>query len=183
MKKLLWTDIETTGLHDSAEILALGMVVTDGDLNVLAEFEQHINPKGKASNLDLQPEARRMHEKSGLLARCDAAPFNLAEVETLARAFVIQHGGEKPFMAGSTVHFDSRHLRRHMPKVVELCHYRMLDVSVFKVLGEAWDIADWVKPPCIAGETAHTPIADIRGSIEMLRWYRQNALVVLEPGP
>lgn len=171
-RHLLWTDIETTGLHANAQIIQLGMVVTDANLNTIAEFEEVI--RYRPNELQYQPEALAMHQKSGLWRKVPEAPFDLDEVRTLARSFALKNAGEKPFLAGSSVHFDHRYLLRSMPELVELCHYRMLDVSVFKVLGQLWEFKGWENP--LNGSSKHTALSDIHDSIATLEWYRENVL-------
>jgi oligoribonuclease len=173
-KRILWCDLETTGLDPNTDrILSVGLVVTDAALNVVAEFEHDVRSPSERK-WEWPPVVREMHTKSGLATRILSAPFTLDEIEVLARAFVHTHAGEKPYLAGSTVHFDARFLGVHMPKVLALCHYRMLDVSVFKVLGSLWGIKAWENP--LQGKAQHTPLADIRDSIASLRYYVENVL-------
>lgn len=177
---LLWTDIETTGLGPSASIIQLGMVVTDGDLNVIAEFEEVVRHTD-ANRLYWDAPAYEMHKKTGLLKEIETARLDTHQVSVRAASFIQNYcnlptlpdltvGGVKPFMAGSSVHFDHMKLTQFMPRITELCHYRLLDVSVFKVLGAVWGIDALAKPPD-SGEVKHTALADIHGSIGLLRYY------------
>lgn len=173
-RKLLWCDLETTGLESKKDrILSVGFIVTDNALNELATFEHDVlTPKENPWNW--AKAVREMHAKSGLDKRIEKADFTLDEIRILARAFILQHAGVNPTLAGSSIHFDHRFLLENAPELPALCHYRMLDVSVFKVIGEMLGLKDWANP--LGGESKHTPLADIRDSIAAFKWYREHTI-------
>jgi oligoribonuclease len=181
-RNLLWVDLETTGLDpNTRHIIQLGMVVTDAKLNVIAEFEEVVHYTTRFG-MPWDPEALDMHKKTGLLRAVERAPFNLEQVEILAKSFILKNAGPTPpYLAGSSVHFDQAFLKRHMPLIPALCHYRLLDVSVFKVIGDVWGT---MPPPMYpdgtpgrsGGGVKHTALADIRDSIHAFKHYAATAL-------
>lgn len=176
MTRFVWTDIETTGLDPTTRhILAVGFLVTDENLNPIAELEETVR-QNRLGPDSYDQVAWEMHGPDGTCLREASvnARFSLGEVETIARHFILKHGGQQPIMAGSSVHFDHRWLSYYMPGIPKLCHYRMLDVSVFKVLAGQWGI----QAPK-AGRIAHTPLADIRASIQELQTWRR---LMFKPG-
>jgi oligoribonuclease len=177
----VWTDIETTGLSpERDEILALGLLITDGKMRELARREWVIHvPAGWASMREMSDYVRAMHARSGLLERVADSRLMLADVAREAGAFLEEHLGapaekitDRPPMAGSSVHFDRSFLAAHMPKLLGHFNYRNLDVSSFKVL--ALELVDGAREWNAARkEPAHTPLADIEGSIaELAQWLR-----------
>lgn len=162
----LWLDLETTGLDETkCGIIQVGVILTDTSLNELGHGEWLVNPDDAV----WEPEARLMHEKSGLGFRalmdgsvCSSVEFDLCQ-------FIKTYGGsEKPVMAGNSIHFDRRFLAHHMPGPLALLHHRMLDVSVFKVLRDAWGL-----PKVSRDVTAHTALADLEASIAQFKLDKQ----------
>jgi oligoribonuclease len=121
-----------------------------------------------------------MHKSSGLYDKALNSVFDLREVETLARAFVMNHTkGNAPIMAGNSVHFDRGFLLSHMPSLMKMVHYRLLDVSLFKVLREIWNLP----PPEGLTETKpHTALEDLANSIQSFRLWKRD-LFKTEIGP
>lgn len=169
----IWVDLETTGLDpQTREILSVGCRVTNTNLNTLGEIEVDVSWNGDRYD-DMDTAAREMHERSGLLNRCAKSLFSLREALTLVRHLILTKAPGKPadrVLAGSSVHFDARFLREADPSLFSLWHYRMLDVSVFRVLADA----GWVDPWKGDGEPKHTPLADLDASIAALRFYREH---------
>lgn len=173
--KLVWLDLETTGLDPKADlILAFGVRVTDERLTVLGELEAELSwspDAGHRRNRPLDPKVLEMHIGSGLLERCRTSDLNEAAAEIVLRTFLTFHlKGENGTLAGSSVHFDRSFLAERMPSVPGLLSHRHLDVSVFKTLAPVWGL----NPMPSAGPPKHTPLADLDHSLEQLRyWTRQ----------
>lgn len=181
MKRFIWVDLETTGLFPARdEILALGMIITDEHMTEIARFERIVHvPAGFRAMRDMSDYVREMHTKNGLLERVADSRLTLANVEDEAVDFLDTHLGpraelvrDRPPMAGSSVHFDRAFIDRHCPNLALRFHYRLLDVSSFKVLSMATipGAKEWndSRP-----DAAHTPLADLEGSIaELAHWRR-----------
>jgi oligoribonuclease len=167
---LVWLDLEMTGLDvKRCAIVEIGIVITGSDLAPVAELERVIwQPDDVLARMD--PFVRDMHAKSGLLDRIRASKTSVAEAERDALALVSQHCDfREGILSGNSIHTDRRFLARYMPLLEGFLHYRQLDVSSVKVLAGAWypDLPRFEK-----GEKAHTALADLRGSLAELAYYR-----------
>ncbi len=168
---LIWIDLEMTGLDPlSDSILEIATVVTDKDLNVVAEGPEFAvaHPRERLEAMD--EWNRTQHAKSGLWRRVleVGVPMEAAESATLAfLAQFVPHG--KSPMCGNSICQDRRFLVRLMPALERFFHYRNLDVSTVKELCRRWS------PALMAGfakESTHTALSDVRDSIAELRYYR-----------
>jgi oligoribonuclease len=168
---LVWVDMEMTGLDpDTDRIIEVAVVVTDSDLNVLAEgpvFAIH-QPDEVLDRMDSWNKGT--HGRSGLIDRVKASTISEADAETALIDF-LKHfvpSGKSP-MCGNSICQDRRFMVRGMPKLEAFFHYRNLDVSTLKELCKRW------KPEIASGfkkHQKHTALADITESIEELRYYR-----------
>jgi oligoribonuclease len=171
-----------TGLDIVADAtIEVAALVTDFDLNVLGEgVDIVIKPPAEA--LDQMVDfVRNMHVTSGLIEELDAGA-TLDEAEEQVLAYVRQHcpEGSRPPLAGNTVATDRMFLARDMPKLEHFLHYRIVDVSSIKELSRRWFPRAYYAAPSKGGN--HRALADIRESIEELRYYRE-AVFVHSPGP
>ena len=170
---LVWLDMEMTGLDPERErIIELAMIVTDSELNVLAESPSWAVRQSEALLDAMDAWNKGTHGRSGLIERVRASTLDEAAAETLALDFVRQYvpKGASP-LCGNTIGQDRRFMVRYMPQLESWFHYRNLDVSTLKELCKRW------KPEVAKGfvkRSAHTALADIRESIEELRYYRQH---------
>lgn len=172
---LIWIDLEMTGLNpDHDRIIEIATLVTDANLNVLAEgpvFAVH-QPD---SQLELMDEwCVRTHGASGLTERVKASTIDerAAELETLAFLQRWVPAGKSP-ICGNSIGQDRRFLFRYMPELEAYFHYRHLDVSTIKELARRW------KPEILTGFTkqcTHRAMDDIQESLAELRYYRENLL-------
>lgn len=174
---LVWLDMEMTGLDpDRDRILELAMVITNAQLEVIAESAVWAVHQDDAV-LDAMDEwNKKTHAKSGLIERVRASVLTETEVEAQALDFLKRHvpAGKSP-ICGNSICQDRRFMARHMPKLEAYFHYRNLDVSTLKELCRRWapEIAKGVKK---SGK--HEALADIYESIEELKYYRANLLKI-----
>ena len=180
--RIVWIDCEMTGLsleHDA--LVEIAALVTDSELNVLGEgVDIVIRPSDEA--LAHMPDVVRvMHTTSGLLTELESG-VTLAEAESQVLAYVREHvpTARKAPLAGNTVYVDRGFLARDMRALDEHLHYRLVDVSSIKELIRRWFPKIYFNAPVKSG--GHRALADIRESIEELRFYRQ-AVFVPPPGP
>lgn len=172
---LVWLDMEMTGLNPEGDrILELAMVITNSDLETVAEsavWAIHQTP-GILSSMDEWNQ--KTHGKSGLIDRVKSSALSEIAVEHQALEFLKLHVPQKKSpMCGNSICQDRRFMARHMPKLEEYFHYRNLDVSTLKELCKRW------KPDVAKGLTKHgrhEALADIYESIEELKYYREHFL-------
>ena len=131
---LAWLDMEMTGLNpDSDKIIEVAMIVTDQDLNILAQSDVLVihQPDSIMDNMDAWNTST--HQRTGLTAKVKAATLTEAEAEQQLLHFMAQWLPEKTSpMCGNTIHQDRRFMARYMPKLEAYFHYRNLDVSTLK---------------------------------------------------
>jgi oligoribonuclease len=169
--RLIWIDLEMTGLDTSSDdILEIATVVTDAQLNVLAEGPALAiaHPLSRLEAMD--DWNRHQHRRSGLWQRVLDEGVALHEAEERTLAFLREWvpAGASP-MCGNSICQDRRFLHRQMPTLERYFHYRNLDVSTLKELARRW------APEVLAGfqkESAHTALSDVLDSIAELRHYR-----------
>jgi oligoribonuclease len=170
---LVWVDMEMTGLDpDTDRIIEVAAVVTDANLNILAQgpvFAIH-QPDEVLDRMDAWNKGT--HGRSGLIDRVKASTITEADAEAALVDF-LRHfvpPGKSP-MCGNSICQDRRFMARSMQKLEAFFHYRNLDVSTLKELCRRW------KPELISGfkkHQKHTALADIIESIEELRYYREH---------
>lgn len=172
-ERLIWIDLEMTGLTpDYDHIIEIATIVTDYELNVLAEGPVIAVHQSQA-NLDKMDDWNvRTHSQSGLVERVKASKINEQQASDATIEFLQQWvtAGSSP-MCGNSICQDRRFLAKHMPELEAYFHYRNLDVSTLKQLAKYWapDVANG-----LTKQGAHTALADIRESIEELKYYRAN---------
>jgi len=170
-KRLLWIDLEMTGLDPVEDrILEVAAIVTDWEFNEIASYEA---VKKVGSNLmksrmkvaaefwDANPEARDALVAQNLTGK------NGRTVENELLEFIDEHfpGEQKILLAGNSIHQDRKFIENEWPRLNERLHYRMLDVSAWKVVFEGKYRKSFMKPE------AHRALSDIRGSIGELKYY------------
>lgn len=174
--RFVWLDLEMTGLDDkTCHIIEMAMIVTDGELNELAQLEQCIW-QPEAALASMSPFVKKMHTDNGLLDKVRASTTSQAEAEQKMIEVLLAHVPyKKGILAGNSIWQDRRFLLRHMPTFEALLHYRQIDVSTIKVLSKQWYGSAGEAP---GKPSAHTALDDIRASLAELRWYRQNIFSV-----
>lgn len=172
---LVWLDMEMSGLDPERErIIELAMIVTDSNLEVIAESPAWAVHQSDAVLDAMDDWNKKTHGRSGLIERVRASTMDDAAVEAAALAFMAEYVPARSSpMCGNSIGQDRRFMVRYMPKLEDWFHYRNLDVSTLKELCRRW------QPEVYKGfskQGAHTALADIRESIAELQYYRQHFL-------
>jgi oligoribonuclease len=170
VKKLLWIDMEMTGLDVSREvILEVAVIVTDVELRELDTYETVIQQP--QSYLDAMDEWNTKHHgASGLTARVPSGR-EPALVEADLIGLVDKHFDEKPVIAGNSIAQDRLFIERHMPRLAARLHYRMLDVTSWKIVMNARFGLEFDK------KKSHRALDDIRESLGELEFYLRHVNV------
>ena len=172
---LVWLDMEMTGLDpDGDRIIEMAMVVTNSELELVAESPSWAVHQTDAA-LDAMDEwNRKTHGRSGLIDRVRASTLVEADVELVALEFLSRYSAKAHSpMCGNSIGQDRRFMARHMPSLEAFFHYRNLDVSTLKELCRRW------QPEIYKGfkkKGRHTALADIHESIDELKYYREHFL-------
>ena len=176
-KNLAWLDMEMTGLNpDTDRIIEVAMIITDSDLNVLAQSEVLVihQPDSIIDHMDKWNTTT--HTRTGLVDKVKASTLTEAEAEEKLLAFISEWIPEKASpMCGNSIHQDRRFMVRYMPKLEAYFHYRNLDVSTLKELARRWN------PFILKGiskKGAHQALDDIKESIEEMAYYREHFLTI-----
>ncbi len=170
---LIWIDLEMTGLMpESDRIIEIATVVTDKELNVIAEGPVFAIHQDDDLLDGMDDWNTRQHSKSGLTQRVRESKIREAMAERETIAFLQQHVlPSKSPMCGNSICQDRRFLARCMPDLEKFFHYRNLDVSTLKELVVRWapKILETVEK-----ESSHLALSDIYDSINELKHYRQH---------
>jgi oligoribonuclease len=172
---LVWLDLEMTGLDPFRdEILEIATIVTDGDLEILAEGPVIAIHQPEAVLAAMDDWNKAHHGASGLLERVRLSQYDQGQAERVTLEFLQKHvfPGKSP-LCGNSICQDRRFLARCMPRLEAFFHYRNLDVSTIKILAQRWTpaVADAFKK-----SSAHLALEDIRESIDELRHYREHLI-------
>ena len=170
---LVWLDMEMTGLDpDNDRIIEVAVVVTDPDLNIIAEGPVFAIHQSDEALDKMDSWNKGTHGKSGLIDRVKASTVTESQAEIELIEFLKQYVPKnKSPMCGNSICQDRRFMARWMPELEAHFHYRNLDVSTLKELCKRW------KPEIASGfkkHQKHTALADIIESIEELRYYREH---------
>lgn len=172
---LIWIDLEMTGLDTARDrVIEIATVVTDKQLNVLAEGPVIAIHQDDDTLAAMDEWNTRQHGKSGLTERVRMSRVSERDAELATLTFLSRHAepGASP-MCGNSICQDRRFLARWMPELEKFFHYRNLDVSTLKELARRWapSVADAFRK-----ESSHLALRDIYDSIEELRHYREHLL-------
>ncbi len=174
-QNLIWIDLEMTGLDPETDsIIEIATIVTDKELNVLAEGPVLAVHQSKATMDAMDAWNQKHHGQSGLIDRVLNSSLNEKDVEQQTIAFLQQWvpSGASP-MCGNSICQDRRFMAKSMPTLEAFFHYRNLDVSTLKELASRW------APSIMEGfkkKATHQALADVIESIEELKYYRENFL-------
>ena len=181
--ELVWIDCEMTGLDlRSDRLIEIAALVTDADLNVLGEgVDVVIHADDDALN-GMVDVVARMHSRSGLTEAVRASTIDLATAEEMVMDYIREHvkSPKTAPLAGNSIATDRGFITRDMPLLDDYLHYRMIDVSSIKELCRRWYPKIYYGQP--EKGLAHRALADIRESINELKYYRRTAFVA-PPGP
>lgn len=168
---VLWVDMEMTGIDTERDlILEVAAIVTDWDFNEIAVFESGVgqDPERVQELLDANPwYTHEMPANKQAMIELNERSDPSAVVEQRLTDFVKEHCNLlKPLvLAGNSIHMDRRFIHNEWPTFEQVLHYRMLDVTAWKLVFEAKYGTHWQKPD------SHRALEDIRGSIEEMKYY------------
>jgi oligoribonuclease len=174
---LIWIDLEMTGLLPEKDvIIEIATIVTDKDLNVLAEGPALAIHQSSAILAGMDECNTEHHGNSGLVQRVKDSEISTkqAEIQTLDFLQKYVNPSASP-MCGNTICQDRRFLYNYMPKLEQFFHYRHIYVTTLKELAVRW------KPEAVMvreGESAHLALSDIHDSIKELKHYRESFIDV-----
>lgn len=174
---LIWVDLEMTGLDpDSHKIIEIATIVTDSELNILAEGPVLAIHQPEEELAKIDDWCTNTHTASGLVERVRNSEITEPEAVRQTLEFLQQWvpQGKSP-ICGNSIGQDRRFLYRHMPELEAYFHYRYLDVSTLKELTRRW------KPELLNGfskKGSHLALDDIRDSIAELKYYRQTVFKI-----
>lgn len=171
--KLLWVDLEMTGLDPVEDrILEVAAIATDWDFHEIATYEaaKKVGPNLVAKRMKAAPDFwdRFPEVRDALVAQNNSdAAKNGRTVENELLEFIDKHfdADDRVLLAGNSIHQDRKFIDNEWSRLAERLHYRMLDVSAWKVVFDGKYKKRFAKPD------NHRAIEDIRGSIEELKYY------------
>jgi oligoribonuclease len=168
---MVWIDMEMTGLDPAKDrIIEIASIVTDGQLNILAEGPNLVIHQPERLIRGMDQWNQEHHSKSGLIADVKNSTVTVKAAEAMTLEFLKEYcKPKKAPLCGNSIHHDRRFLARDMPAIDDYLHYRHVDVSTIKALIARWYPKD-KEPP--KGKS-HRALSDIRESIEELRFYRE----------
>ena len=165
--KLLWMDLEMTGLDpEKDKICEVAAIATDMKLNEIADYQAVVKIDDKLMKERMVGDFWEKNSKSREALQTqnhDGKPIKQVEQELLQ--FIDKYCGKELYLAGNSIHQDRKFIEREMSELNKRLHYRMLDVSSWKIYFENAKHKRFVKPE------NHRALDDIKGSIEELKWY------------
>lgn len=169
---LVWIDLEMTGLDtDNDRIIEIATIVTDKELNILAEGPVIAIHQPDTVLNGMDEWNTRQHGMSGLIERVKQSQFTAEQAQAETINFLKDYVGKaKSPMCGNSICQDRRFMHREMPELEAYFHYRHLDVSTIKELVSRWapEVAKGVEK-----NSRHLAMDDIKDSIEELKYYRR----------
>jgi oligoribonuclease len=175
---LVWMDLEMTGLDPSRHVIVeIATLVTDDELNIVAEGPDLVVHQDEAALAEMDPVVIEMHTRSGLLELIRGSTLSLADAGAQTLEFIQVHVTEarRVPLCGNSIGMDRRFLAAYLPEIEEYLHYRSVDVSTIKELVKRWYPALNGIRPHKAG--AHRALDDVRESIAEMKFYREHVFV------
>ncbi|MBR9858026.1 MAG: oligoribonuclease [Gammaproteobacteria bacterium] len=176
-ENLVWIDLEMTGLEpDEHKIIEIASIITDKELNVLAEGPVLAIHQSEAELAKMDEWNVRTHTGSGLVARVQASTVSEDDAVAQTLAFLREWVPEQASpLCGNSIGQDRRFLVRHMPTLEAFFHYRNVDVSTVKELVRRWQPALLEQ---FTKKGSHQALDDIRESIAELQFYRETVFKI-----
>ncbi len=171
---LVWMDLEMTGLDHTADVIVeIATLVTDDELNIVAEGPDIVVHQPDDVLQKMDPFVVDMHTRSGLLDQIRASTVSLADAGLTTLDFIREHVTEARTvpLCGNSIGTDRRFLAAYLPEIEEYLHYRSVDVSSLKELVRRWYPDVLTQRGWKAG--THRALDDIRESVSELRLYRE----------
>jgi oligoribonuclease len=175
---LVWMDLEMTGLDHTFEVIVeIATIVTDDELNVVAEGPDIVVHQDDDVLARMDPFVVEMHTRSGLLDAIKVSTTTLEDAGARTLAFIREHAPEPGTvpLCGNSIGTDRRFLAAYLPEIEDHLHYRSIDVSSIKELVRRWYPKVRSARPQKTGN--HRALDDIRDSIDELRYYREHVFV------
>ncbi len=173
--RLVWVDLEMTGLDvERHTIVEIACVVTNAELEALDDGIDIVVHQPAEALAAMNDVVRKMHTRSGLLTEIKASTTTLERAGADTLAYISQQVPERGTapMCGNSIGMDRQFLTHYLPELDGYLHYRSIDVSSIKELARRWfPAAHRGRPQKAEG---HRALADIRESIEELRYYRSS---------
>ncbi|XP_028839303.1 small fragment nuclease [Denticeps clupeoides] len=173
-QRMVWVDLEMTGLEiEKDQIIEMACIITDSDLNILAEGPNLIINQPDELLDGMSDWCKEHHGRSGLTQAVRDSRITLQQAEYEFLSFIRQHTppGHCP-LAGNSVHADKKFLDKYMPQFMCHLHYRIIDVSTIKELCRRWFPEEYTHAP--QKKASHRALDDIQESIKELQFYREN---------
>lgn len=168
-------DLEMTGLDPATEVIVeIATLITDDELNVVAEGPDLVIFQPEALLVAMDPFVVQMHTSSGLLTAIRESTITLEQAGAQTLEFIKKHVPEPRTipLCGNSIGTDRRFLAKYLPEIENYLHYRSVDVSTIKELVKRWYPGLEITRPTKAG--AHRALDDVQESIRELRFYREN---------
>jgi oligoribonuclease len=175
---LVWMDLEMTGLEpDTDVIVEIATLVTDDDLNIVAEGPDLVIHQPAAVLSIMKPIVVEMHTKSGLLDAITSSTITLEDAGAATLEFIKLHVPEARTvpLCGNSIGTDRRFLAKYLPEIENYLHYRSVDVSSVKELAKRWFPKSGIDRPNKGG--MHRAMDDVRESVRELQYYREKFFV------
>lgn len=172
--RIVWIDMEMTGLDiEKDKIMEIACLVTDTDLNIVAEGPNLILNQPTSILEKMDEWCINQHGKTGLTEACKKSDVTENAAEDILFDFVSKHTTEKCCpLAGNSVYIDRLFLRKFMPRVDQFLHYRIIDVSTIKELCRRWHYTLYKQAP--KKDFSHRALNDIKESVSELKFYKEN---------
>lgn len=181
--RLVWIDLEMTGLDpDHHVVVEVAALVTDADLNILGQGVDIVVHATEEQLAGMNELVADMHGSSGLTEAIRTSTTTIEQAEQAVLDLIAEHcDPDHPApLAGNSIATDRSFIRKHMPRLDNALHYRMIDVSTLKELARRWYPRVYFNQP--EKGLAHRALADIVESIRELDYYRRS-FITSDPGP
>jgi len=174
---IVWIDLEMTGLYPEVdEIIEAACLVTDKNLNIIAESPNLILHQDASVFERMDDWNKKQHTKSGLWKEVVASDLSVQQAEQKILDFLKEITEQGAYLAGNSIWQDRRFIRRYMPNLDKYLHYRMIDVTSIKIVSNHWHPKVTYRK-----KESHRALDDIKESIEELKHYKKEVFDTKEP--